>query len=687
MNEAFSASSLFRLSLRLILPAAFAVFFVAPLHAQTGLPRPGWLHNTAAGPVTAASDPYVPTSLSCSINVACPEGDGWENEIRSVVNISNGCTGVLVNNTRNDYTPYVLTAYHCGQPAVGQVVNWTFSFNYQSSTCADPAETPPSQSVSGAVVRAAEGDGPDLLLLELLEPIPASYNVFYAGWTIADHTPASGVVIGHPRSDIKKIAIDDDPISTLAFYWDATFDHGSIEVGSSGSPLFNENHQLIGVLRSDLGIDLDACSGPGGDDNRARILFPKLSHNWNRGAPGERLSDFLDPDGSGSTNVSALAGSVPPPSSVWINEINADTQTGTEDDEFVEIVGPPGTSLDGYQLEVYACSTGSSTLQSTHFINAFTLPFDFVDFGLFVMGGPALDVKMRDAPFTGTGTDVLPDNSGILVLKNPSGQEIFDYQYDTLSGGTPDHCPTGRTTRSSVDAPGAGTMGFTTDSAPSASNPGTTLLTASPGTQNFDGGQVLPVELVSFDAVLDGRAVWLHWETASETNNAGFEVERKREAKTQGPSPTNASDWELVSFVEGHGTTLTPQSYAHRIADVEPGRHVFRLKQIDFDGTFEYSPEVEVVVEMVERFMIEPVYPNPFNPEAQFRFAVSRRQTVRVDLYDVLGRRVKALYEGEPAAGRMQTIAIDGRGLPSGTYLIRVVGDTFAQTQTALLLK
>ncbi len=112
-----------------------------------------------------------------------------------------------------------------------------------------------------------------------------------------------------------------------------------------------------------------------------------------------------------------------------------------------------------------------------------------------------------------------------------------------------------------------------------------------------------------------------------------------------------------------------------------------RLKQIDFDGTFEYHAEVEIVVEMVERFVVEPVYPNPFNPQAQFRFAVNRSQAVRVDLYDMLGRRVTVLYEGAPLAGQMHTVRIDGRGLPSGTYLVRVHGETFVETQTVMLLK
>ena len=191
----------------------------------------------------------------------------------------------------------------------------------------------------------------------------------------------------------------------------------------------------------------------------------------------------------------------------------------------------------------------------------------------------------------------------------------------------------------------------------------------------------LPVELTRFEALADGPDVLLAWNTASETNNAGFEVQHRI---------SNDSDeqaWNTLAFVEGHGTTEFAQHYDFRVENLAPGRHRFRLKQIDYDGTFEYHAEVEVVVEMVERFVIEPVYPNPFNPQAQFRFAVQRTQLVRVELYDMLGRLRKVLYEGVASSGQMEEVRIDGSGLPSGLYVVRVAGSSFAQSQTVTLVK
>jgi hypothetical protein len=123
------------------------------------------------------------------------------------------------------------------------------------------------------------------------------------------------------------------------------------------------------------------------------------------------------------------------------------------------------------------------------------------------------------------------------------------------------------------------------------------------------------------------------------------------------------------------------------VDDLEPGRHVFRLKQMDYDGTFEYSPEIKVDVDMADSFVMEAAYPNPFNPEATFRFAVRAQQEVTVELYNMLGQRVQTLYQGTPEPGLMQQVMIDGSSLTSGTYLIRAMGGSFVKTQTVSLVK
>ena len=479
---------------------ATTVEYYEPAGAEPGrlhiaLAKQGWSRPGVASKGGETSG-YTPTSLSCSINTACSEGNGWSDAIKSVVKISNGCTGVLVNNEEENELPYVLTANHCGSPTVGQVVNWVFSFNYQSDTCADPADTPVAPSISGATVRAANNGAADFTLLELSAPIPAEYNVYFAGWSIETDAAWNGTVLGHPSQDIKKITIDDDPIVDMNLaYWRAQLDHGTIEGGSSGSPLFNGSQELVGLVSSALGMDPNACSGPGGDDNAPNIMFPKLSYMWGFG-----LQQYLDPQGTGTM----------------------------------------------------------------------TLPY-----------------------LEGTGS-------------------------------------------------------------------------------------LLPVELVLFEARLDGSAAELRWKTASETNNAGFDI--------QHIDPT-LNQWQSLGFVDGHGTTIEAQTYAYRVDNLTAGTHRFRLKQIDFDGAFEYSPEVEVAVGLPTAYHLSPAYPNPFNPQTQFSVSVARTQRVEVSVYDVVGRRVALLHDGVLGAQTTQAMRFEAGSLPSGLYVVRVLGEHFVTSQTITLVK
>ena len=192
-------------------------------------------------------------------------------------------------------------------------------------------------------------------------------------------------------------------------------------------------------------------------------------------------------------------------------------------------------------------------------------------------------------------------------------------------------------------------------------------------------GTNLPVELVSFDAMLDGQTLELRWETASETNNAGFEIQHF--------ATDNSASWDVRGFIEGRGTTLEAQSYTYRLDNLLAGKHRFRLKQIDFDGTFEYSPEVEVNVGIPMSYHLSAAYPNPFNPETHFSLSTARAQQVEVAVYDVVGRQVATLFEGMLEAQTTRSFLFEANSLPSGLYLIRVVGEHFITSQTITLLK
>lgn len=205
-----------------------------------------------------------------------------------------------------------------------------------------------------------------------------------------------------------------------------------------------------------------------------------------------------------------------------------------------------------------------------------------------------------------------------------------------------------------------------------------------PGEVFIRADGLLPVELVSFDPVVNGETVRLCWTTASETNNAGFEVQRisKKEA------PTAPDRWEDIGWVEGHGTTVEPQRYDFSDTALPYGTAIlrYRLKQIDYDGTFDYSPEVEVALAVPTTFALSKNYPNPFNPQTRIRFALPHASDVHLVVYDVLGREITRLMDGMRSAGRHE-IVFDATSLPPGIYIYRLQAGRFTQARHMLRVK
>lgn len=211
--------------------------------------------------------------------------------------------------------------------------------------------------------------------------------------------------------------------------------------------------------------------------------------------------------------------------------------------------------------------------------------------------------------------------------------------------------------------------------------------------QVIDTACSLPVELTTFEARADGQTVRLNWQTASETNNAGFEIAQRPlapEAPGSSPhAPHAAKDaaWNVLGFVPGAGTTTQPQAYAFHVADLAVGTHLFRLRQVDYDGTFAYSPQVEVRLELMDAYQASMVYPNPLQGEARFELALSQPQHVSIAVYDVVGREVARLFDGPLAARTTHRFTLDASRWRSGLYLLRVRGESFASTQPLSLVK
>ena len=267
-------------------------------------------------------------ALACHTNINCPEGANWQDHKRGVVRMLRvfeegigWCSGTLINNVRQDGTPYILSADHCyvtyvtvngvTRPAIPMLDVWRFDFFYESPSCNNPTTEPAFGSMLGCDL-IAHREETDFLLLELLTSVPPIANPYFVGWdrdSIA--LPQTSVGIHHPRGDIKKISTEIHPakIKTTSTIWnnnvvtppnhhlEVLFDDGTFEDGSSGSALLNPDGRIVGQLHGGISSCLTANG-----------LYGRFALSWNAGAtPAERLKEWLDPDNTGVTFLDSYA--------------------------------------------------------------------------------------------------------------------------------------------------------------------------------------------------------------------------------------------------------------------------------------------------------------------------------------------------------------------------------------------
>jgi hypothetical protein len=168
----------------------------------------------------------------------------------------------------------------------------------------------------------------------------------------------------------------------------------------------------------------------------------------------------------------------------------------------------------------------------------------------------------------------------------------------------------------------------------------------------------------------------LKWRTATETNNYGFQVERSKDNES----------YEQITFVPGFGSTTEPKSYSYTDNSVNSGTYYYRLKQIDFDGSFSYSEVLEVNVGLPTEFSLEQNYPNPFNPTTTISYSIPEISFVTLKIYDVSGSEVATLANENKSAGNYE-VEFDAMGLPSGTYFFTIQAGTFIETKKMMLMK
>lgn len=235
---------------------------------------------------------------SCNVNVNCPQGANWQTEKKAVAIIivggSGACTGSMIADVPHSGTPYFLTANHCGTTGVS---TWVFRFNYESSGCSN-VNGPTNQTVNGSTLKATNSYS-DFTLLQLNSIPQQSYGVYYAGWNRGTSPSTASTCIHHPSGDIKKISFDNGAATSsnglgnaANSHWHVIWDLGVTEPGSSGSPLFDQNHRIVGQLHGGA----SACGATDLSDE-----YGKFSLSWDHGTTNAtQLKHWLDPDNTGN---------------------------------------------------------------------------------------------------------------------------------------------------------------------------------------------------------------------------------------------------------------------------------------------------------------------------------------------------------------------------------------------------
>lgn len=752
-------------------------------------------------------------SGACNVDVICPEGDDWRAEVASVGVISTGgstfCTGFMVNNTAQDGTPYFMTANHCGIN-VGNAPSLVVYWNFQSPVCGQQGGGSLADFQTGSTWLAGNSTS-DFTLVEMDDPVDPEHAVAFAGWNNASVDPQQAIAIHHPNTDEKSISFEFDPTSTTSYLSNAVpgngthirvtdWDVGTTEPGSSGSPLFDENHRVVGQLHGGYA----ACG------NNSSDWYGRFSVSW------PALAPYLDPTGSGTavldTRWPGLAGMKVTPSTGYYAE------------------GEAGGPFSNPAMEYTVRNLGDAPL---HFAAAADVNWLAVDpFSGEIPAGGQFTVTVAQTPavfglprgtYTGTIaftnlTDGVGDTARDAVLQVGLPTRAYSFPLDTDPGwtmepgwqfgvpqagggdhGGPDPV-SGRT--------GANVLGFNLAGDYPNNLPLTSLRTGAIDCSGLDRVTVkfwrwLGVEQPSYDHAYfsvsnDGvnwTTVWQNTGEVADTEWTRVEYDVSAVADgqatvylawTMGPTDTSwtycgwnlddieiwgldASPSDLVLTVTPHALPISipanggtfnyevmlestdpvtfivvidavlPSGNAYTVrrlptmtlaagthvwpnvsqdvpAGAPAGTYLYRISLATADGrtasdsfTFEKSSAAKgngLVTgwdlyglgdedpgrDLPAGFALHGAAPNPFNPRTVISFDLPRTAAVSLDVYDVAGRLVRRLIQGETLPAGTRSAVWDGRddggrGAAAGVYFYRLQADGFIDAGRMLLVK
>ncbi len=630
-------------------------------------------------------------SGTCNIDVVCPEGADWWSEINSVgvytLNGSWTCSGAMINNTAEDQTPYFLTANHCSVNT-GNDQTMVVYWNFQSPVCGQQGGGSLANFQTGATFLATSSTS-DFCLVELnAAPAPA-WGVTYSGWNRASTNPSSAIAIHHPSTDEKSISFEDDPVTTTSYLQNAVpgdgshvritdWDLGTTEPGSSGSPLYNPDHQIIGQLHGGYA----ACGNDESD------WYGRISVSWEGGGTSAtRLKDWLDPLGTAPLGLDTLdpyatdfqvspggdldaagnqGGPFTPSSLAYSLEnqgVSSLSFTVTVDVPWVDLSVAAGSIPAGGSVNaVVAINAAAGGLG----IGSYTGTVTFTDLtnGVVVTRGVNLQVGVPEAVYTFT------------MDADPGWTMAAGWEYGVPLGGGgqyggPD--PTSGYTGSKVI--GYNLAGDYPNSLPErmlVSTPidCTDVTAVSVKFQRWLGVEQSSYDHAWFKVSTDGVNFTTVWTNGGEVADAAW---TQVEYDISGIADNQAT----VYLAWVMGTTDSSWQYCGwNIDDVE----IWGLQ-----GGLSPVAEVPGVVTRLGN------HPNPFNPLTKVSFTLERAGEVRLAVYDVQGRLVRTLLAASLESGDHSVVwnGLDdhGRHAGSGVYFARMTADGQVVDHKMVLLK
>jgi len=613
-------------------------------------------------------------SWYCMIDVACEEGDNWENQIKGVARMSikiggsyYWCSGSLINNTNNDRTPYFLTAAHCGEGSNSNDRNqWIFYFNFEASTCNGANGS--YNSTTGCQLRANDpsfaDDGSDFYLVEFNNNIPDFYDVYYNGWnrTNSNDDAGSGVGIHHPAGDIKKISTYSTPLVSSTFWngnpshwklnWASTVNGKSImQGGSSGSPVFDSNGLIMGDLTG--GYASNSCTTP------SPAYYGKIWYSWdvNGNTSATRLKDWLDPSNTGIEKLPGVSWeNIPPVADFSANStevVQGDTvfftdlsEPGVTDWDWTFENGEPATSTDENPWVIYS-DTGyvDVTLSVTNADGVDTeLKSDYIHIGPMV--APTADFEADDTTILPGGTIHFTD----LSTENPTEWEW------TFEGGSP---------------------GTSSSQNPIVRFNNEGIYTVTLTSSNLGGSNTMVKE----DYIIVGGTAPEADFSASATNIMQGDKINFSDLSTGDPI---SWEWEFEGGIPSTSTDQNPQDIEYP----EGGAFNVSLSVTNEVGSNTKLIDDYILVDWVgiEDFNNKndfKVYPNPGTGIFVIKFANSDNSKITVNVTDKAGQTVMS----QSFIRTKDTFVLNLKSLPVGLYFIKIIDGNNTYTKKITIVK